>query len=146
MQAWDEMVQTLPALGQKTLGRPATFAFGALVTCCVSGPSGPEPEPAPPPPLDIGTAEAIITRHASYVTDCYRVHRLNLGLEDPSSYVVRLRIPNDGTAPIAEIREATVEGQEQLEACIIDKLETMRFPVHSGDTMVLDVPIRAPRR
>lgn len=77
---------------------------------------------------------------------CYQRVRLTLGLNAPSDFVARLRVGSDGGPPVAEIVEATAAGQDDLERCIVGELESLEFPPHVGETVIVDVPIRAPKR
>lgn len=80
------------------------------------------------------------------LSGCYQRYRLTYGLTPASDFIVRMRIPNDGAPHVAEIAKKTQTGQDDLELCVVETLEAIRFPAHSGEPLVVDVPIKAPKR
>lgn len=120
-------------------------ALAALAACASSASPPPSTEPASRP-LTAGEAEARIAVRVQLFSDCYRKNRLRYGLEAPASYVLRLRIPASDGPKVATVQEATAEGQEELERCLIEVLEGTQFRAAPAEPLVLDVPIRAPDR
>lgn len=120
-----------------------------VLTVGSAGCAGSRPAPkaeARTAPLTSAEAEAAIAAQRDRFAACYGRTRLRYGLLAPSSYVLRLTIPASRDPALATVQSATEEGQEDLEACLIEVLETTAFPSAPESPLVLDVPIRAPRR
>ena len=97
-------------------------------------------------PLVVEEVTSALQRRRRQLTTCYHRVRLKYGLELPSEYVVRVRVPRTGEPVSAEIMQATQPKQAELADCIVDEVEALEFPPHRGEDLVFDVPIKAPKR
>ncbi len=92
-------------------------------------------------PLTVREAEKIIRTNAKRLSVCYTQERWNAIDGDLSDYIVQMRIPANGSKPKVRILEATIPGQAHLEDCVKMALSRITFPTHSGETIVMNVPI-----
>jgi hypothetical protein len=118
----------------------------ATVACATDRTAAPSATSSASPPLTAEDVEERVQRAGPSLRGCYLEHRFTYGLQPLSDFRVRLRIPVDGGPHVAEIAEATEPGQEALERCVVQVVEKLRFRAHRGEPLVVDVPIRAPKR
>lgn len=154
----DGIAPRVTTVARRAEASPALFVLGpvSLLAGLVGACAGQAPaERAEQPglaggvrqtPLTVGEVERRLAFLSGSFAGCYHRLRLTFGVDPPSSYVVRVEVPSNGGSTTATVLEATVEGQQDLERCIVDEVEGLRFPPHVGEPLVLDVPIRAPKR
>ncbi len=115
-----------------------------LVCGCRSQPVPTVPSRIDPLATEALTPEDVEAEVRSVATDlgsCYRNERLQLFSGDLPEYLLRLRVPTDGSRPEVTVVKASIAGKEALESCLVTVLSRLRFPAHPGKRITLNIPI-----
>lgn len=123
----------------------AVLLGSAAIGCKTADP--PVMTKAPPPVSDGVRREALapaeveraVQGQAARFEACYRSEAMNS--PKLSSYVYRLDVPPDGSAPVVHLQKASIPEQKLLEDCVTQVLRSLRFPAHTGARLEVEVPI-----
>ena len=89
-------------------------------------------------------AEELVRAKARRLQLCYSRERLNSLGGELSDYILQVQIPTNGKGAQVKIIEATVPGQAHLEDCVKMTVARIKFPAHSGQPIIMNVPIEGP--
>ncbi len=97
-------------------------------------------------PLTVQEAGQLIQHGREAYATCYRNERFNIQDTPLSGYVFRMTIPPDGAQPKVGVLKATQKGQTILRDCLAHALSALKFPIHVGGPVTVDVPIAEAKR